>query len=106
MSTDGETATPGETAFGAPVRGIIVRYWAGARAAAGVESDVIVTSGPLSLVDVRSRAAMLHPNTRLAAVLSVCAVLVGEEPVSSADPATVQIPPGAVVEFLPPFAGG
>lgn len=106
MSADRETATPGATVSGAPVRSITVRYWAGARAAAGVETDAIVTSGPLSLVDVRARAALLHPDTRLAAVLSVCAVLVGEEPVSSADPATVQIPPGAVVEFLPPFAGG
>lgn len=106
MTSDWETATPGETAAGALDGSITVRYWAGARAAAGVGTDMIETSSPLSLVDVRARAAALHPDTRLAAVLSVCAVLVGEEPVSSADPATVWIDAGAVVEFLPPFAGG
>lgn len=106
MSTDWETATSGGAAAGGAAESITVRYWAGARAAAGVETDLLETAAPLSLVEVRARAAALHPETRLAAVLSVCAVLVGEEPVSSADPATVLIPPGVVVEFLPPFAGG
>lgn len=106
MTSDWETSTSGETATVASAGSITVRYWAGARAAAGVQTDAIETSSPLSLEDVRVRAAALHPDTRLADVLSVCAVLVGEEPVSSADPATVWIDPGAVVEFLPPFAGG
>lgn len=106
MSTDWETATSGKSGAGASVEVITVRYWAGARAAAGVETDVIEALGPVSLADLRTRAAALHPDTRLAAVLSVCAVLVGDEPASSADPAAVLIQPGAIVEFLPPFAGG
>jgi hypothetical protein len=43
---------------------------------------------------------------RLARVLAVCSVLVGEQPLGGADPTTVVVEPGATVEFLPPFAGG
>jgi sulfur-carrier protein len=39
-------------------------------------------------------------------VLGVCAALVDDRPVGTADPATVLVHPGATVEFLPPFAGG
>jgi sulfur-carrier protein len=85
---------------------ITVRYWAAARAAAGVDSEPIAVAGELSLTALRARAVALHPDTGLADVLAVCAVLVGDAPVSSADPATVLVPPGATVEFLPPFAGG
>jgi plastocyanin len=48
----------------------------------------------------------LHPGTNLAAVLGVCSVLVGDQPVGSRDPASVEVAPGGTVEFLPPFAGG
>ena len=41
-----------------------------------------------------------HP--ALEAVLPVCSVLVGGRASSGDDP----VPPGAVVEILPPFAGG
>ena len=48
----------------------------------------------------------LHPGTNLAAVLGVCSVLVGEQPVGSQDPGAVEVRAGDTVEFLPPFAGG
>ncbi len=83
-----------------------MNYWASARAEAGVAADVVPTAEPLTLAEVRRRAEALHPDTRLAAVLSVCAVLVGQDPVSSADPDDVLVAPGETVEFLPPFAGG
>ena len=35
-----------------------------------------------------------------------CTVHVGDQPVRSQDPASVLVPPGSVVELLPPFAGG
>jgi molybdopterin converting factor small subunit len=85
---------------------VTVRYWASARAAAGVSSDELEVAGPVSLAELRDRAAALHPGTRLEAVLGVCSVLVGEQPVGSRDPAGVEISPGDTVEFLPPFAGG
>jgi molybdopterin converting factor small subunit len=97
------TVTPGrgETSAGL----VTVRYWAAARSAAGVAEDAIALAGPVSLTELRQRAAALHPG-RLEAVLGVCSVLVGDRPVAAQDPATVEIGPGDTVEFLPPFAGG
>jgi molybdopterin synthase sulfur carrier subunit len=85
---------------------ITVRYWASARAAAGVTSDELPVSGPLTLSDVVRRAAALHPGSRLPNVLEACSVLVGDRPVSSSHPDDVEVGPGQTVEFLPPFAGG
>jgi molybdopterin converting factor small subunit len=85
---------------------ITVRYWASARAAAGVTSDALPVTGPLTLTDVVRRAVALHPGTRLPNVLEACSVLVGDQPVGSRQPDTVLVKPGQTVEFLPPFAGG
>ena len=85
---------------------ITVRYWASARAAAGVGSDDLSVTGPLALTEVVRRAAALHPGTRLPGVLEACSVLVGDQPVKSRDPESVLVRPGQTVEFLPPFAGG
>jgi molybdopterin converting factor small subunit len=89
-----------------PVGVVTLRYWASARAAAGVAEDAVPVTGPLTLADARSRAVALHPGTNLEAVLGVCSVLVGDRPVGSRDPADVQLESGDTVEFLPPFAGG
>ncbi|MGC4110471.1 MAG: MoaD/ThiS family protein [Nocardioides sp.] len=96
---------PGDGAVG-ETAAITVRYWASARAAAGVESDALTVTEPLTLADVVRRAAALHPGTRLPGVLEACSVLVGDQPVRSRDPETVVVRPGQMVEFLPPFAGG
>ena len=85
---------------------ITVRYWAAARSAAGVAADRIEVDGVVPLGEVVRRAAALHPDTRLPAVLRICSVLVGDQPVSTADPDSVPVEPGSQVEFLPPFAGG
>jgi molybdopterin converting factor small subunit len=85
---------------------ITVRYWASARAAAGVDTDDLPVDGPLSLADVVRRSVALHPGSRLPRVLEVCSVLIGDQPVKSRDPASVTVRPGQTVEFLPPFAGG
>lgn len=86
---------------------ITLRYWAAARHVAGVESDVVETTEPLSLTVLRERAIALHPEaSRLPDVLGVCSALVDDRPVGKADPDGVLVPPGATVEFLPPFAGG
>ena len=91
----------------ASVSPVTVRLWAAARAAAGdVEVSVAVT-GPVSVAWLRSELVRGHPNgARLAPVLQVCSVLVGDRPVGTRDPATVEVQPGGTVEFLPPFAGG
>lgn len=84
---------------------VIVRYWAGAKAAAGTDHDVLPVPGPLSLAEVTARAAALHPG-RLGSVLEVCSVLLGENPAGTDDPADVVVAPGTEVQYLPPFAGG
>ena len=79
----------------------------GGRAAAGVESDRLPVDGRHNARGRRSReSAPLHPDRpRLAEVLAVCSVLVGDRPVGAATPRTYRRP-GDTVELLPPFAGG
>ncbi len=90
-----------------PETGITVRYWASARAAAGLPEELIATEEPLSVSDVRARALARHPEAeRLPAVLQVCSVLIDDEPLGTRNPADVLVKPGTTLEFLPPFAGG
>ena len=84
---------------------ITVRYWAGARAAAGTAEDVLET-GELTLADVVARVLELHPGEQMARTVGVCSVLLGDRPVRTQDPDSVVVRPGDVVELLPPFAGG
>ncbi len=84
---------------------VTLRYWAAAKAAAGVASDEVDVDGPVTLSWAMQEAARRHPG-RLPDVLAVCSVLLGERPVSADDPDRVQVPPGSTLEFLPPFAGG
>jgi molybdopterin converting factor small subunit len=101
MSDPGTASTP-------QVGQITVRYWAAARAAAGVESDSVPAGeGTTTLAEVIAAVRALHTDRpRLSDVVSVCSVLVGERPVGSADPSTVVVRAGDTVELLPPFAGG
>ena len=85
---------------------IIVRYWAGARAAAGTAEDVLETTGELTLADVMAQVLERHPGEQMARTVGVCSVLLGDQPVRSQDPDSVVVRPGDVVELLPPFAGG
>src|SRR4051812_41255311 len=85
---------------------VTVRYWAGARAAAGTATDTFDVTGALALSTLVDRVLERHPGDRMARTVAVCSVLVGDQPVRSQDPATVVIAPGSVVELLPPFAGG
>ena len=96
------TATDRETADGR----VTLRYWASARAAAGTDSEVLDVAGPVSLAELVSRARTAHDSRRFSDVLSCCSVMVGDRPVTTDDPASVIVQPGATVEFLPPFAGG
>jgi|APIni6443716594_1056825.scaffolds.fasta_scaffold1920823_2 molybdopterin converting factor small subunit len=77
---------------------VLVRYWAGARAAAGVDEERLTDVATVG--DLVARLSAAHP--ALATVLPVCSVLVGGRAGAGEDP----VPPGAVVEILPPFAGG
>lgn len=90
----------GERGFGPAdaTAGVTVRYWAGARAAAGVETETVPGAATVGeLVDVLAAA-----RPALRPVLAVASLLVDGRAGSGRDP----IPPGALVEVLPPFAGG
>lgn len=90
------------------VRGVVtVRLWAAARTALGASEVTLDVPGPVSVGWVRDELVRRHPDRdRLAAVLAICSVLVGDRPLGKADPASVHVPLGGTVEFLPPFAGG
>lgn len=84
-----------------------VRYWAAARAAAGIESESVAVGESTTLADVLDEVRRRHRDRpRLESVVSVCSVLVGDRPVGAADPSAVPLRPGDTVELLPPFAGG
>jgi sulfur-carrier protein len=85
---------------------ITVRYWASARAACGVSTEDIPSAGLNSLADLIATLVDRHPGTQVRDVLGVCSILLGDEQVSSRDPAKVELRAGQSVEFLPPFAGG
>lgn len=76
---------------------VTVRYWAAARAAAGVESET-VDAGRLG--DILGTLSQRH--SQLPPVLGVASVLV--DGVQSGPDSRVR--EGSTVEILPPFAGG
>jgi molybdopterin converting factor small subunit len=83
---------------------VTVRYWAAARAAAGVESEVVSAT---TLAEVLSEISRRHGDRdRFDDVIGTCSMLHGEVPVGSRDPADVLLAAGDCIEFLPPFAGG
>ncbi|GAA1998318.1 MoaD/ThiS family protein [Catenulispora subtropica] len=80
----------------------LIRYWAAAKAAAGTSEEPY--EGEL-LADVLAAAVARH-GAGLGEVVRRSSFLVDGTPVGRRDPAAVALPPGAVVEVLPPFAGG
>ena len=80
---------------------LTVRYWAAARAAAGV-SEEQATGGAAISVLIGELSA--RHGERLAAVLTRCSFLLdGEQVHRGADRV---LPADGVVDVLPPFAGG
>ncbi|SEV89968.1 Molybdopterin converting factor, small subunit [Austwickia chelonae] len=76
---------------------VTVRYWAAARAAAGVAEESVV---PGRVADVLAAAEARHP--QLAPVVAVASVLVDGLAVDR----DAEAPAGCTLEVLPPFAGG
>ena len=99
-ATDGGLTTPSAAAdHSAEPRAalVVVRYWAAARAATGVERDSHPGDTVGAVVDAAVRA---HPG--LAPVARAATFLLDGR--AATRHTTVQ--PGATVEVLPPFAGG
>lgn len=82
-----------------------IRYWAAARAAAGTAQEPY---GPAAtLAEALAAARERHAGrAEFARVLSRSSFLVDGDPVGTRDHAQVELPAGATVEVLPPFAGG
>ncbi|MBE1486041.1 MoaD/ThiS family protein [Plantactinospora soyae] len=81
-------------------RPLVVRYFAAARAAAGVPEETAPGGG--SLDQLAEELAGRH-GVRLATVLEMASFLV--DGVAWHD-RRAPLPPGATVDVLPPFAGG
>jgi molybdopterin converting factor small subunit len=79
---------------------ITVRYFAAARAAAGVETEAVEVAGT---VDDAIRAIRDRHGAELGRVLDRCSFLLDE--VAVRDRSTT-LPAGATLDVLPPFAGG
>ena len=75
---------------------ITVRYWAGAQRAAGVAQETLAAG---SIAELRASLAARAGFDRLATVVSF--LVDGQHAGESERP-----PDGAVVDVLPPFAGG
>lgn len=84
---------------------LTIRYFAGARAAAGVDSEVLSlpAAGTWTVNDVLRELGDRH-GPGLAKVLAACSFLLDEVAVRS--PEALVPPGGAVLDVLPPFAGG
>jgi sulfur-carrier protein len=80
---------------------ITVRYFAGARAAAGIAEETLPLAEGTALGDLADQLATRH-GTELARVLTAASFLINEV-AGATDRA---IPAGATVDVLPPFAGG
>jgi molybdopterin synthase sulfur carrier subunit len=81
---------------------VTVRYFAAARAAAGLEAEAVeVPVG--SSVDILLKTVRARHGDDLARVLDRCSFLLDEVAVRDRN---TRLPDGAVVDVLPPFAGG
>jgi molybdopterin converting factor small subunit len=81
---------------------VTVRYFAAARAAAGVELERLDVPAGGTVHDLLVAARARH-GAELARVLERCSFLLDE--VAVRDPATA-LPDDATLDVLPPFAGG
>jgi molybdopterin converting factor small subunit len=84
---------------------VLVRYWAAAKAAAGRPEETFPLTPTLAglLDSVRDRYGAGSP---LDVVLARCSYLVDEVSPGTRSTADVALSDGAVVDVLPPFAGG
>jgi molybdopterin converting factor small subunit len=89
---------------------VTLRYWAAAKQAAGVAEETISAETLAAALEVAlsAREQTGAPGTGggLRAVLARSSFLVDGAPVGGRAPESVALPEAAVVEVLPPFAGG
>lgn len=86
-------------------KSVTVHYWASAKAAAGVSEETIELPAAATLAELTAAVRARHGGD-LDRVIAVCSVLVDGVQAGTSDPGATPVRDGAVVEFLPPFAGG
>jgi sulfur-carrier protein len=82
---------------------VTLRYWAAAKDAAGV-AEQTVTADTLAMA--LAQAGEKAVRARLQPVLQRSSFLIDGAPVGRRAAESVQLSDGAVIEVLPPFAGG
>jgi sulfur-carrier protein len=82
---------------------VTLRYWAAAKDAAGV-AEQAVTADTLAMA--LAQAGGSDVRARLEPVLQRSSFLIDGTPVGRRAAESVQLSDGAVIEVLPPFAGG
>ena len=83
---------------------VTIRYWAAAKEAAGMAEESVDAA---TLRDALNAAVTSRtPDTRLATVIARSSFLVNADPVGRAARESIVLDEGAVIEVLPPFAGG
>jgi sulfur-carrier protein len=80
---------------------VTLRYWAAAKDAAGVADEKLEA---LTLADALAAAGEQNP--RLRPVLSRSSFLIDGDPAGTRPPESIVLANDAVIEVLPPFAGG
>ncbi|REE96596.1 MoaD/ThiS family protein [Thermomonospora umbrina] len=80
----------------------MIRYWAAARAAAGVETEPYEAD---TLAEALA-GALRARDAEFARVVARSSFLVDGDPVGARPHDAVKLGKGAVIEVLPPFAGG
>jgi sulfur-carrier protein len=80
---------------------VTVRYYAGARAATGLDQETVDTAAGVTVGALALALADRH-GARLGQVLAAASFLLDEVSAVREQP----VPAGAVLDVLPPFAGG
>ena len=89
---------------------VTLRYWAAAKEAAGIAEET-VTAGTLAEALAAARGHAGHgadsgQDARLRAILARSSFLIDGMPAGTRAPESVVLGDAAVIEVLPPFAGG
>ncbi len=89
---------------------VTLRYWAAAKEAAGIAEET-VTAGTLAEALAAAGGQAGHgghagQDSRLRAVFARSSFLIDGMPVGTRAPESVMLTDAAVIEVLPPFAGG
>jgi sulfur-carrier protein len=83
---------------------VTIRYWAAAKEAAGMAEESVDAITLRDALDVA--VASRKPDTQLATVIARSSFLVNADPAGRASMGSIVLDEGAVIEVLPPFAGG